>query len=255
MIKSIIRKTLGNLISSYSDYSLVNKNHLVSLQSQTFDHHLGKMFNNLNIECVIDVGANTGGYHDFLRNQVEFQGIILSFEPLKKHVEILEELAKNDSNWYIFDFALGNEDNSKEMNLMKAATFSSFLTTDNSNVGTFTKFNVIEEKEIVKIRRLDSIFAQLKQKYSVQNIYLKMDTQGYDLEVIKGADNSLSEILALQTELSIISLYENMPIFTEVYQTLKNKKYSITGMFPVSRDKSLRIIEFDGVFINENPKA
>lgn len=254
MVKNLIRSTLDSLLNSYSDSCLIRKGELASLESETFSHHLKKLFNKLNIQCVIDVGANTGGYRGFLRKAVGFQGVILSFEPIKEYVTILQQVGENDDNWFIFDFALGNEDNTKEINLMKDGSFSSFLPpNDSSNLNLVKIRNVVEEKQMVNIRRLDSIFAELKEQYSVQNIYLKMDTQGYDLEVIKGADNSLREILALQTELSVIPIYENMPSFTEVYQTLKNKRYSITGMFPVTRDKNLRVVEFDGVFINENP--
>lgn len=100
-MKSLIRNTLDSLISSYSDYCLIPKGKLARLESQTFAHHLKKLFSNLNIECVIDVGVNTGGYHNFLRKQVGFQGIVLSFEPIKKHVEILQQSLENHSNWFI----------------------------------------------------------------------------------------------------------------------------------------------------------
>lgn len=230
-------------------YELIHQNSLKNLERETFHYHLKCLFKKLNIQCVLDVGANIGGYRNFLRNKVAYDGLILSFEPIKKNIEILKDLAKEDSSWFIYDFALGNGDTKKQINSMKQSCFSSFLEPDDSTVG-WMKNITIQEKENVTIKKLDSIINLIKRDHLIGNTYLKMDTQGYDLEVIKGAENSLSEILALQTEVSMRKIYKNMPGFFDVYQILMKKGYDITGMFPVTRDSLLRVIEFDCVMIN-----
>lgn len=62
----------------------------------------------------------------------------------------------------------------------------------------------------------------------------------------------LPTLVPQQTEMSLVPIYKEMPNFVEVYQTLKSEHFAITGIFPVSRDKSSRIIEFDCIMINEN---
>ena len=92
---------------------------------------------------------------------------------------------------------------------------------------------------------------ELKKKWPMQNLYLKLDTQGYDLEVIKGAENTLGEVRALQSEISILGIYSGMPDYLSSIKVFGEKGFDITGMFSVSRDKFLRVVEFDCVAINK----
>lgn len=50
-----------------------------------FALHLGQLLSKLEIDCVLDVGANVGQYRDFLRDQVLYRGTIVSFEPVTRH--------------------------------------------------------------------------------------------------------------------------------------------------------------------------
>jgi hypothetical protein len=80
-----------------------------------------------------------------------------------------------------------------------------------------------------------------------------MDTQGFDLNVFRGARGCLSQVVGLQTELSVQALYEGMPCFDEVIGELSAGGYKITGMYPVARDKrDLSLIELDCVMIRSN---
>lgn len=213
--------------------------------------HLEILFKQLEIRCVLDIGANNGGYRNFLRYQVGYGGLIISFEPVKKNHNILNTLAKNDPLWINYGFALGNENTKKAINVTAMDVFSSFLKPDYSNDCRQRRDQkLVNHEELVEIKKLDSIIEMLRAKHSITNIFMKMDTQGYDMEVIKGASDMISTVMALQSELSVRRSYESMPNYTEVLQLLGNKGFDITGMFPVSRDSMLRIIEFDCTMIN-----
>ena len=69
--------------------------------------HLRKLFDLYDVQAVIDVGANRGEYRDFLRLEVEYDGIIHSFEPVATLYEGLVERAHSDPNWNVYSFALG----------------------------------------------------------------------------------------------------------------------------------------------------
>jgi FkbM family methyltransferase len=215
-------------------------------------NHLRELFHILNIDCVLDVGANTGQYRDFLRGTVGYNGMIVSFEPVKKNLEILDKRAQQDSNWLICDFALGAEENKTPINVMDTNSFSSFLKPTDSVLNDFSTQNNINHQEIVEIKRLDGVLSDLIRDHPISNIYLKMDTQGYDLEVFKGAQRLLPSIKALQTELSVQQIYEGMPDYITAIQTLNKHGFDITGMYPVSRDRILRVVEFDCIMINTN---
>jgi hypothetical protein len=79
---------------------------------------------------------------------------------------------------------------------------------------------------------------------------LKTDTQGFDLNVIRGAARVLAELPALQAEVSVKAIYEGMPGFADVASELATRGYDIVGLFPVGRDHLMRVVEFDAVFVH-----
>ena len=81
------------------------------------------------------------------------------------------------------------------------------------------------------------------------NCMLKMDTQGYDVNVFNGALGILSNISVLQSEISIIKLYENSPSGMDVLKWFGEFGYCLGGVYPVSREESLAVIEFDCLLV------
>jgi len=205
----------------------------------------------LNITCVFDVGANIGQYRDFLRTEVGYDDLIVSFEPSKKAANVLREKCRSDAHWLVYECALGKQSGVRPFNVMKADTLSSFLAPDNSVTGLFAPYNVVDHTEDVQVKTLDTVLEELRMQRDIGDGWLlKMDTQGYDLEVLEGADRSLSEISAVQTELSCLRLYKEMPDYVKVLDALCKRGFQLSGLFPVSQDTSFRIIEADCLMIN-----
>ena len=137
------------------------------------------------------------------------------------------------------------------INVMIGNDFSSFLNPDDSVVGGFQK-NIVDHEENVEMKKLDSIVGVLRSKHSITRVFVKTDTQGYDMEVVAGAENTMSEVLALQTEVSVKKIYKNMPNYLEAIQVLNSMGFDVTGMFPICRDSLLSVVEFDCVLINKS---
>lgn len=245
-MKELARRLLVSYLGKLR-YSIVRNEYL---EIKAFSHHLKELFKELDITVVLDVGANTGGYRDFLRNNVEFKGLILSFEPVSTCYSILREAAKKDPKWEVFNYALGSEDIWCNINIMKSLEMCSFLEPDSSSIPEISQANKVIGTEKVWIRRLDSIWPELQKKYSLESVYLKLDTQGYDIEVVKGAINSLKEIRAMQMEMYFLQIYKDQPDFSKAYRVLNSIGYHITGIFPINRDKSRRIIDVDCILKN-----
>jgi FkbM family methyltransferase len=220
------------------------------LEHHAFARHLDGLFRALQIDCVLDVGANRGQYRDFLRDRVGFDGWIISFEPVPQTVALLRDRAATDPRWLIQGYALGSEDGHQPINVMKPDFLSSFRTLDDSKVRLYTERDLFDHLESVDVRALDSVMGELRLLHPLNNPYLKLDTQGFDLEVIRGASSTLPAIRALQTELSIRPLYERAPSYREMLDALTGRGFDITAMFPVGRDDRLRVIEFDCVLVN-----
>jgi FkbM family methyltransferase len=223
---------------------------LREMRERDFALHLGELLTHLEIDCVLDVGANIGQYHDFLRDKVLFEGPIVSFEPVSRHVALLKQRAVDDPRWHIEPYALGAKDGSLDINVMVSDQFSSFLEPDNSRVHEFDGLNVPCRTETVAVKTIDTVLPGLRARLGFKRPYLKLDTQGFDIEVLEGSRQSLSAIPALQSEASVIGIYKGMPGYVETIRYLGDKGFDITGLYPVSRDRSLRLIEFDCVMIN-----
>ncbi|MFN7981397.1 MAG: FkbM family methyltransferase [Vicinamibacterales bacterium] len=220
------------------------------MPSAAFAEHLRELFTRLRIDCVLDVGANRGQFRAFLRTFVEYRGRIISFEPIPEHVALLRAAAATDPLWDICGFALGAEETRMNLNVMEVDTFSSFLTPDSATVDQFSHENVVDHVQSVDVRRLDAILPKLRERYAFEHLYLKMDTQGFDLRVIEGAGDELRHIRALQTELALKKLYQNMPGYDEVLPVLTARGFEISSVSVVSADACLRAIECDLVMVN-----
>jgi FkbM family methyltransferase len=209
--------------------------------------HLMNVFTSKNIDCVLDVGANAGQYGTFLR-RIGFRGQIVSFEPVGSVYDRLERSARSDRKWTCYNVALGDRKQNKAINVYESSVFSSFLEATDYSKGIWNSLKT-RRMETVNVVRLDDMFQEIVTKTGCDNFFLKMDTQGYDINVFRGGTGSLPKIKALQSEVSLISVYENMPRTYDVLNEFHSKNYFISGMYPVNRDDSLAVIEYDCVLV------
>lgn len=212
--------------------------------------HLQEIFAKYSIDLVLDVGANRGQYIDFIRTQVEFDGPLICFEPDPGLAGDIEKKVTVDRHLKVYPLALGSENTEMEFNCMLNAEFNSFLTPDHSVV-THCDQNRVSERRSVQVRTLESMLDSLGYDALMPRIYLKMDTQGYDLEVMKGCGKYLEKIVAVQSEISFLPIYEGMPSYRESLDFFANLGFDVTGLFPVNRDPQKRIIEMDCVMLNK----
>ena len=223
-----------------------------SLDKQPLVRHLKALLEKYRIDCVLDVGGNMGQYHDLIRDDVGFVGTIVSFEPVSKYVSILRDKARADPAWKICDYALGCKDEIATINVTKSPGLNSFLAPRTDVLPNFWNDDSISGTESVRVRMLDSVFEELRRELRFQAPYLKLDTQGFDLEALRGSAQALTQVRALQTEASVRPLYAGMPDHLEVLKYTESIGFELSGMFSVSHDDAMRLIEFDCVMVNKH---
>lgn len=212
--------------------------------------HLRDVFARLEVHTVIDVGGNMGQFRDLLRNDVGFTGQIYSFEPVSKYALMIAARSRNDPKWKVFDFALGSSNATSTINVTHSPGLNSFLHPKRDAVPGYWSDSPISSEETVQIRTLDEVVRTEGLSFVSGGTYLKLDTQGFDLEVLKGAELTLKKVCALQTEASVRPIYELMPNYMETIATIEAYGFDVSSLFPVTYDDSLRAIEFDCLFIN-----
>lgn len=219
------------------------------MESYLLANRLKRIVHEYQIDCIFDVGANVGQYRDFLRGQVEYMGLIISFEPDPDNYQKLAERAFADKNWIVFDSALGKEEAQLDFNIMKSSVFNSFLEPSNDETAQFKDPNSVVKTIKIHTQRLDQIFQTLKDTYQFKNMFLKLDTQGFDLDVFEGAEGCLSEIRGVQTEISVMPIYKDMPTFEHSIQAFKAKGFEVSGMYSLSESRFPHAVEFDCIYL------
>jgi FkbM family methyltransferase len=201
------------------------------------------------INLVIDVGANEGQFASDLR-QIGYQGKIISFEPISSVFEILKTAASIDRDWDVYNLALGKQNSEETIYIADDSTFSSLLKSNDWCEREFGDESVGKRAETVVVRRIDEVLGETGENLDRARIYLKMDTQGYDLEVFMGLGNMGEKVLALQSEISVVPIYQGMPHLTESISFFEQAGFGIAGMYPVCTEKSaLRVVEFDCLMV------
>ena len=204
------------------------------------------------INCVLDVGANQGQFGVSLRSS-GYEGLILSFEPNATAYEALTQ--KLDARWHSFPVALGDVEEHRDLNLMQHSVFTSFLEPTNRSTDQFREGNAVTEVATVQARRLDSFLNNVPLPPDPK-IFLKCDTQGYDLRVIRGAGTRLDNIFLLQTELSMVPIYDGMPDYLETLRFCDSLGFVPAAFFPVTNDeRTLGAVEFDCLMVRRSSKS
>lgn len=206
-----------------------------------------QVFERLGINCVLDVGAYRGEYVDFLRRELAFAGQVLSFEPAAaSHRELTKRWA-NDPRWRGLPFGLGSQPGTASLNVFGAGNFNSLLPAGEYGSHRFTPLAAAAATEAVELRRLDEVLPELLEHMPSPHVFLKIDAQGSDLDVVQGAAGVLPAIEAMQLELSVRPCYAGQPALPQAITALAELHYELLGVFPVARD-GLRVVEFDGLF-------
>jgi FkbM family methyltransferase len=189
--------------------------------------HLRQLIDLLSINCVLDVGANKGQFASELRG-IGFQGWIVSFEPLESEFLQLTKAFGGDRFWRGFQVALGEKSGLASLNVV------SHLTVMSSLLESTLKFPDMRTQN-VEVKRLDEIFDAVVAGIDSPRVLLKMDTQGYDLKVFAGSLGCLNHVQALQSELSVIPIYKEMPHYLQALDTYERSGFVLFNLSVVSR--------------------
>ena len=238
-MKKLVKKILKNRgyqLKRYPDFELLKRM---------------KIIESNNINTIFDVGANIGQYARKLR-ELGYKKEIISFEPLKDAFEELKMASINDNNWIVNNYALGNEDAVCMINIAGNSFSSSILNMLPTHLKSAPESKYIR-KEKIEVKKIDSIFNFFVKKED--SVMLKIDTQGFEKNVLYGANGSLKNIKIIQLEMSIIPLYENEMLFVEMYNYLDNKGFQLFALEEeFSNPTTGQLLQVNGMFVKKNSK-
>jgi FkbM family methyltransferase len=199
------------------------------------------------VDCIFDVGANEGQFGQELR-KIGYKGLIISFEPDPDVFERLRRASSGDPAWVCENIALGSRRDQMVLNRMAASVFNSFLSPTSMFVSDFDIQNSIVSELVVNVERLDELFENYKRMYGFSSPFLKMDTQGFDLEVFDGAAAVISEFVGFQSEIALARIYEGGPTYSTSIDHYVSSGFRIAGVFAVNPHLET-VIEIDCYFV------
>lgn len=176
---------------------------------------VAQILNTAHVDLFLDVGANVGQTGLSLR-QAGYQGRIVSFEPVPLAHRELQRVASRDPLWTVAPpMAIAAQDGEVTLNVSQASDMSSALDPSAELLTALPKTTVTEKITVVT-RTLDGVVPEFRGDAS--NIFLKIDTQGFERRVLQGAVETLKTITGIQMELSLFPLYAG----EETYLTFLN---------------------------------
>ncbi len=214
-------------------------------RSDSIDLHLKRFFSHHEIGLLLDVGAHVGGFSKMCR-KAGYRGNIVSFEPARALFEQLQKSAAGDELWQVRQVGLGIAKERSQLNLNAGSNFNSLLPSMASMIGRFPALNT-GATETIRIERLDAALDQAGIDMDMP-IFLKTDTQGNDLNVLRGAGGRLRQVKGLLVEMSVQSIYEGAPNHWQMMEFVRAAGFEAYGFSTVSRDTTGGMIEYDALF-------
>lgn len=200
-----------------------------------------------NFNTIVDVGAAVGEYskaaHFIFPNAK-----IYAFESIPDSFEKLESVASEVKNMQCFNLALSDEEGEAEFHLNEFSFSSSlFKMTDiHKEMFPFTK-----NETTIKVKT--SKIGNVLKKVGLEGVaLLKMDVQGAELTVLKGATNLLKEIDVIQLEVSSMNFYEGQPSVKDLITFLRSFGFNAFLQVSPIFDKDKLLLYSDFIFMRNN---
>lgn len=226
--------------------------HDLDLIRGPFPRRVARSLSWLDVDTVLDVGANIGQYASALRHS-GYRGRIVSFEPLSDAYAHLRARASRDAHWSVENTAVGAASASMSINVSANSYSSSALlvTANHLNAAPDSKVIRVEEVPVTTVIELCDRHAAKPAR-----TLLKVDTQGYEAAVLDGAGGLLRQFAAIQLELSVVPLYTGQQLSDELTNRLEAAGFTLFGLEPGIADPVTgRLLQYDGFFVRADLAA
>ncbi len=183
----------------------------------------GRLFESMKVGSLLDVGANRGQFSLLVRHHFP-DARIHAFEPLESEGRILQSVVSNPLEYH--PVALGASAGQATFYVTSRSDSSSLLRpgADQETASGVT----LKSSITVRVARLaDALDLATLPK----PILMKIDVQGGELDVLKGAGDTLAMVDAIYVEVSFVELYERQPLASEITAYLHTHGFGLRGVY------------------------
>ena len=218
----------------------------------TLEYELRLLFAKRKFDLLLDIGAHQG---EFARAALRsgFQGTLLSFEPNPHAFQVLLEVSRTTPNWHVIPLALSREPGRGDLTVYSVSQLSSL-----HQPSEWARKNWNFERAAEHSVEISTVADVLRERHANghkhEMVFLKVDTQGHDAEVLAGAAAVSSQVGALRIELSMIPLYDATESGLGILSTYLDGGFRLQAMIPNARatDERLVPVEFDALLVRSS---
>jgi FkbM family methyltransferase len=239
-----------NIISdfTYKMNKVIGKIFRINIKkiNNTFEDAQRYLIGKLDIDLLIDGGANIGQYSSRIREV--YKGRIISIEPIKRNYDYLKKIFRDDKNFHALNVAVGASNGLSNFYVSNFEGISSSIYKPKEHLHYYPDVKFTKDSK-VKMVRIDDIKAA---KVS-HSIYLKLDIQGYELPALRGSIGILDKVNVIEVEVSFIeNMYEGGTKFVELLSFLDSHYFSLYSISDFRRTKNGQIVYADLIFTKRN---
>lgn len=234
MLRKVIKAT--NLICSKN-----GRRGLVNGVAMTTEHIPALRY--LNPLTVIDIGANKGQF-SLLCRELFPDAKIVAFEPLEGPAEKYRKLFQGDPMVKLHQTAIGRTRGPQEIHISKRIDSSSLLPISSEQSKVFPGTEAVGT-ETISVAPLTDFIDDLD---TGKNTLLKIDVQGFELEVLKGCGVFLSNVDYCYIECSYRELYTGQAFANDIIVFLNSVGFNLSGVFGQHLDNKGKAVQADFLF-------
>ena len=199
------------------------------------------------IDTILDIGANVGQFGIDIRS-AGFKGELISYEPAREAFISLQRTAGKFPFWRVVNLGLGDVESTRFIFIAgNDGLSSSFLKMNDLHLMNFPESQFVGS-ELIGVSTID--LEIIKLELNAKRVLLKIDAQGFEANILKGAVLNLREIPICFLELSLYPLYEGEESYLDVLNFMNSFGHRVNEMYRGTRDKRGNLLQID--VITEN---
>jgi len=219
-----LTKLIRIVLSPYLFFALVRGSPATTEHIKVLKRH--------HFDLIVDVGANRGQF-TLIARKLYPQAIIHAFEPLTEPARVFHRILGSDAGVILHPCAIGREKARATMHITKKDHSSSLLPTTETLTAMFPCTAEKGTRPVDVITLSEALGDAAIPAASL----LKIDVQGYELEVLKGCEDMLNKFSHLYVECSFIELYQGQALAHQIIAWLEERGFSLSGIYNMYYDR------------------
>jgi FkbM family methyltransferase len=219
----------------------------LSIGRDPYVNRLCRSLDHAGVDTVLDIGANVGQFGQMVRT-AGFAGRIVSVEPLDSAHAVLARRSSRDAQWSTVHAAVGAEPGATTINVAGNSYSSSLLTMTQRHLSADPRSATVATQDVEVLTVVDLV---KEHDVTPERTLLKVDTQGFERQVLDGAGELLARFAAVQLELSFVELYEGQQLYDELVAELDSHGLALWTLETGISDDTGRLLQCDGLFMRK----